>query len=66
VKRDWKKERAEAAKHARLARRKPEIREALYGAKSVDLANQVETLGADSLLPDWRAAKTRETAQKET
>jgi hypothetical protein len=64
VKKDWKKERASAAKHARLIKRKPELREALYGTPRHDLAAQVGTLGADSLLPDWRAAKTRETAQR--
>ena len=31
MKRDWKKERASAAKHARLVARKPELREQLYG-----------------------------------
>jgi hypothetical protein len=65
VKKDWKKDRAAGAKHARLIRRKPELREALYGTPRVDLAKQIETLGADSLLPDWRASKTRETAHKE-
>jgi hypothetical protein len=31
VKKDWKKDRAAAVKHARLIKRKPEIRAALYG-----------------------------------
>ena len=61
---DWKKDRAKAVKHARLMRRKPELREALYGTPRFDLSAQVATLGADSLLPDRRATKTRETAQR--
>lgn len=65
MKKDWKKERASAAKHARMMRKKPELREALYGTPRHDLGRQVGTLGADSLLPDWRASKTRETAQEE-
>jgi hypothetical protein len=59
VKRDWKKDRAKAVRHARLIAKRPELREALYGTPRLDL-------GADSLLPDRRAAKSRETAQKET
>jgi len=65
MKRDWKKDRAKAVRHARLIAKRPELREALYGTPRFDLAKQVEALGADSLLPDRRAAKSRETAQKD-
>jgi hypothetical protein len=45
VKKDWKKDRAKAAKHARLISRKPELREALYGRApaSNDKADPRET-----------------------
>jgi hypothetical protein len=48
LKKDWKKDRAAAAKHARLIRRKPELRALLYGVErppaqdahlSVDVSN---------------------------
>jgi hypothetical protein len=32
MKRDWKKDRAKGAKHARLIAKRPELREALYGS----------------------------------
>jgi crotonobetainyl-CoA:carnitine CoA-transferase CaiB-like acyl-CoA transferase len=34
VKRDWKKDRAKAVRHARLVAKRPELREALYGSMS--------------------------------
>jgi hypothetical protein len=49
MKKDWKKDRAAAAKHARLVKRKPELRAALYGR-----ARDAED-----------AAGSRETAHKE-
>lgn len=64
MKRDWKKDRAAGAKHARLMAKRPELRAVMYGKPRVDLERQVNTLGADSLLPDWRATETRETAQR--
>lgn len=36
MRRDWKKDRAAAAKHARLIARKPELREQLYGPPTQD------------------------------
>jgi hypothetical protein len=55
VKRDWKKDRANAAKHARLIRRKPELREALYGPPTQDERR---------LARDLIDAASRETAQR--
>jgi hypothetical protein len=49
VKKDWKKDRAKAAKHARLIAKRPELREALYGSARGS--------------PD-KAPNTRETAQR--
>ena len=43
MKRDWKKERSEAAKHARMMRRKPELREQLYGTGPQPPAPKAET-----------------------
>jgi hypothetical protein len=44
LKKDWKKDRASAAKHARLIKRKPELREQLYGREAApDLAATRET-----------------------
>jgi hypothetical protein len=68
VKRDWKKERAEAAKHARLVRRKPELRQALYGATpgsspGADLGPPTQY--ERRLARDITDAATRETAQKD-
>ena len=60
----YQKKRNKDRKHAALIKRDPTLREQLYGPSRVDLAKQVETLGTDSLLPDWRAAKTRDTAHK--
>jgi hypothetical protein len=37
MKRDWKKERAKAAKHARVIAKQPQLREALYGRRLVDI-----------------------------
>lgn len=56
-KRDWKKDRAAAAKHARLMRLKPELREALYAPP--DRFTPPERPPASTALP-------RETATKET
>jgi hypothetical protein len=53
MKRDWKRDQAKAAKHARLMARKPELREALYGGLDIKTARS----------PFDR--KTRETAQKD-
>lgn len=69
----YQKRRNKDRKHAALMKRDPGLREQLYGTPRVDLAAQVETLGADSLLPDWkregsppdRKAGSRETAHKE-
>jgi hypothetical protein len=55
VKSDWKKERAKHVRHARLMRKRPELREALYGS-----ATQEER----QLARDLVAAATRETAQR--
>ena len=49
MKKDWRKERAKGAKHARMMRKKPELREALYGRP----------------LAENHKAATRETAHKE-
>jgi hypothetical protein len=54
VKRDWKKDRAQAVRHARLMKRKPELREALYGPPTPDERR---------LARDLVDAATRETAQ---
>jgi hypothetical protein len=62
VKRDWRKERAEAAKHARLVKRKPELRQALYGA-SPDLGPPTQY--ERRLARDLTDAASRETAQKD-
>jgi hypothetical protein len=57
VKRDWKKDRAKAARHARLMAKRPDLREALYGSPTPDERR---------LARDIVNAATRETAQKET
>ena len=63
MKRDWKKERAEAVKHARLTRRRPELREQLYASGA---RNSGDLYGTGPQPPDQKA-ETRETAQqKET
>jgi hypothetical protein len=36
LKKDWKKDRAKAAKHARLMAKRPELRAALYGETARD------------------------------
>lgn len=55
MKSDWKKERAKHVKHARLMRKRPELREALYGSTT-----QEERRIARNLVD----AATRETAQQ--
>ena len=50
MKHDWKKDRAKAVRHARLMKRKPELRAALYGGLRA---------------PAVEARETRETAQKD-
>jgi len=49
MKRDWKKDRAKAVRHARLIAKRPELRAALYGTGTQ---------------PPALPAATRETAQK--
>jgi hypothetical protein len=50
MKKDWKQERAKAVKYARLNKKKPALREALYGREGSP--------------PDAKAG-SRETAQKD-
>jgi hypothetical protein len=56
VKRDWKKDRAKAVRHARLIAKRPELREALYGPP---------TPYERRLARDLINAATPETGQKE-
>ena len=63
MKRDWRKERAEAAKHARLVKRKPELRQALYGSTAADLGPPTQY--ERRLARDITDAASRETAQKD-
>jgi hypothetical protein len=43
MKRDWKKDRAKAVRHARLIAKRPELRAALYGSGVRPPAEKVET-----------------------
>lgn len=54
MKKDWKKDRALAAKHARLMRRKPELRALMYGVLQGDA----------TALAKLETVATRETAQR--
>ena len=60
MKKDWKAERAKAAKHARLVRRQPELREQLYGRMA--LGEGVGVIKREGRPPDQRPT-TRDTAQ---
>jgi hypothetical protein len=56
LKRDWKKDRAAGARHARLIAKRPELREALYGNPTPE---------ERQLAQDLVNAAARETAKKD-
>jgi hypothetical protein len=60
VKRDWKKDRAKAVRHARLIAKRPELREALYGGSLGPPTQDERRLARDIV-----DAASRETAQKD-
>ena len=51
MKRDWKKDRAAAAKHARLVAKRPELRAALYANKGGVIDTSAEDRAARAMSP---------------